>query len=732
MSYKIPLAAPVLDENGFVSRVWLNYLQSLVLGSGSVDSVSGTANRILVTGTSDVVIDIDPAYSGQNSITTLGTITTGEWQGTVIDTDYTEAKIKTVSGTAGRILITGTLTDPIVNLDPAYVAGATQGGTGQSSYTLGDTLYASGTTALSKLPGNTTTTRKFLSQTGTGSVSAAPAWAAIANGDIPDALTGKTYNGLTLTAQTVGFTISGGTTSKTLTVAGDANVSGTNTGDQTITLTGDVTGSGTGSFTATIGNNVVTLAKQAQITTASFMGRNTAGTGNQEVLSIATAKTMLNLSGTNTGDQTITLTGDVTGSGTGSFAATIANSAVTLAKMANVATAVFLGRSSLGTGIVEALTVSGARTLLGLGTADSPTLTGLTLSGLTASLPVFTNAGKQLVSNAMTGTGSVMMSASPTTTGMMTGDSSAWSGALSVVGNITATGRINVNGATDSSGYQINVYQGNIAATRNSGSGGHYYSFGVGTPGGANNEFIDMVHDGSNSAIIQVDKNGSGSYRNLLLKVGGNTVVALDASSGDIGLARTGGKVRVGDTSTPTHTMDVAGDAGISGALYHDGSNFIYSSTDYFLKASTNAKAMHIRGGNGGSSTDGATIDLEGYDYGGAGLGGVIVLSPASGKDLRFLGSRTVNYGAEILGTNARVSYTLSASSFTVANKSRVIFTGGSGNTTVTLTGGVDGQEIWLINTTLYDIYVTGAPQLIGSAYACKLINEGGGWYNAL
>lgn len=36
-----------------------------------------------------------------------------------------------------------------------------------------------------------------------------------------------------------------------------------------------------------------------------------------------------NLSGTNTGDQTITLTGDVTGSGTGSFATTLANTAVT-------------------------------------------------------------------------------------------------------------------------------------------------------------------------------------------------------------------------------------------------------------------------------------------------------------------------------------------------------------------------------------------------------------------
>lgn len=35
-----------------------------------------------------------------------------------------------------------------------------------------------------------------------------------------------------------------------------------------------------------------------------------------------------NLSGTNTGDQTITLTGDITGTGTGSFATTLANTAV--------------------------------------------------------------------------------------------------------------------------------------------------------------------------------------------------------------------------------------------------------------------------------------------------------------------------------------------------------------------------------------------------------------------
>lgn len=48
----------------------------------------------------------------------------------------------------------------------------------------------------------------------------------------------------------------------------------------------------------------------------------------------------------------------------------------------------------------------------------APTFSGLvTISSLTASLPVFTDASKGLVSNTKTGTGSVVMSASPTFTG---------------------------------------------------------------------------------------------------------------------------------------------------------------------------------------------------------------------------------------------------------------------------------------------------------------------------
>ena len=55
-------------------------------------------------------------------------------------------------------------------------------------------------------------------------------------------------------------------------------------------------------------------------------------------------------SGTNTGDQTITLTGDVTGTGTGTFAATIANDAVTGAKLADSSATVVSGNAPSGVG----------------------------------------------------------------------------------------------------------------------------------------------------------------------------------------------------------------------------------------------------------------------------------------------------------------------------------------------------------------------------------------------
>jgi hypothetical protein len=55
-----------------------------------------------------------------------------------------------------------------------------------TSQLLGDVLYASSDVAWVNLAGNITTTRKFLRQTGNGSISAAPAWDTLTTADIPD------------------------------------------------------------------------------------------------------------------------------------------------------------------------------------------------------------------------------------------------------------------------------------------------------------------------------------------------------------------------------------------------------------------------------------------------------------------------------------------------------------------------------------------------------------------
>jgi len=52
--------------------------------------------------------------------------------------------------------------------------------------TLGDTIYENSSLQPSRLAGNTTATKKFLTQTGNGSVSAAPGWNTIAGSDLPN------------------------------------------------------------------------------------------------------------------------------------------------------------------------------------------------------------------------------------------------------------------------------------------------------------------------------------------------------------------------------------------------------------------------------------------------------------------------------------------------------------------------------------------------------------------
>lgn len=88
-----------------------------------------------------------------------------------------------------------------------------------------------------------------------------------------------------------------------------------------------------------------------------------------------------NLSGTNTGDQTITLTGDVTGSGTGSFATTLANSGVSSGIYGSATQVPVFNVDSKG----RITSVSNVTITAGSGTVTSVNgsggTTGLTLSG---------------------------------------------------------------------------------------------------------------------------------------------------------------------------------------------------------------------------------------------------------------------------------------------------------------------------------------------------------------
>jgi len=66
--------------------------------------------------------------------------------------------------------------------------------------TLGDIIFENSTPAAARLAGNTSATKQFLTQTGTGSVSAAPAWGALAGSDIPNNSANTTGNAATATA----------------------------------------------------------------------------------------------------------------------------------------------------------------------------------------------------------------------------------------------------------------------------------------------------------------------------------------------------------------------------------------------------------------------------------------------------------------------------------------------------------------------------------------------------
>ena len=162
---RVTAGQDIVTTNGFVART--------AAGTFAARTMTGTAARVTVTNGDGVAgnptFDIAATYVGQTSITTLGTITTGDWQATPISVNF--------GGTGATSAAAG-----FNNLSPMT--------------TLGDIIYGGASGAGTRLAGNVSAVRQFLNQTGTGAVSAPPTWGTLLAADIPNLDASKITTGV--------------------------------------------------------------------------------------------------------------------------------------------------------------------------------------------------------------------------------------------------------------------------------------------------------------------------------------------------------------------------------------------------------------------------------------------------------------------------------------------------------------------------------------------------------
>lgn len=145
---------------------------------------------------------------------------------------------------------------------------------------------------------------------------------------------------------------------------------------------GDITVSNNGA-TWTIPAGTITLNKMQSIASGTFIGRTAVGAGAPQALTIAEVQAalgtrdaaMLN-AGTLDAARLPAMTGDVTAAA-GTYATSIKNGVVTLAKMAGIGAYTLLGNNTSGTGTPAALSVANVMAMLAAAPLASPAFTGL-------------------------------------------------------------------------------------------------------------------------------------------------------------------------------------------------------------------------------------------------------------------------------------------------------------------------------------------------------------------
>ncbi len=278
----------------------LTAIQKLNGNINALPTLSGTTNRITVTGTTNKAVDISSSYVGQTSITTLGTITAGTWQATSIADTYISsaatwnAKQAALNGT-GLVRMAGTT----VSYDNSVYLTANQ------SITLSGEASGSGTTGISVTLDNASVISKLLTgyTSGAGVISST------------DSILSAIQK---LNGNIGALPVISGTTNRITVTSGVVNISASYVGQTSITTLGTIT-AGTWTGTA-IGDTYISSA-------ATWNAKQAALNGTGLVRMAGTTVSYDN-SVYLTANQSITLSGEASGTGTTAISVTLTNASV--------------------------------------------------------------------------------------------------------------------------------------------------------------------------------------------------------------------------------------------------------------------------------------------------------------------------------------------------------------------------------------------------------------------
>jgi hypothetical protein len=229
--------------------------------SGAITYTGGT--NIDVTGQ---VISVTGAIGATNGGTGQSTVTTGD----LLYGSAANTWSKLAKGAAFKSLVMdASATNVEWNAVALNQSGAVSGalpvanaGTNITTYTLGDTLYSSAANTLAKLAGNATTTKKFLVQTGTGSVSAAPEWDTVDGADVTGNISGSA--GSVANALTLGTYLTGTSFNGSAAVTATVDATSANTASKVVARdsSGDFSA---GTITAALSGNATTATTATNV-----------------------------------------------------------------------------------------------------------------------------------------------------------------------------------------------------------------------------------------------------------------------------------------------------------------------------------------------------------------------------------------------------------------------------------------------------------------------------------